>query len=64
MINWIENIQSNLDYSDYLDRIVSGEMERADFVGFISDMLDRGKNKPQRLANFDLIIDSLTVAIE
>lgn len=63
MINWIENIQSNLDYSDYLDRIVSGEMERADFVGFISDTLDRGKNKPQRLANFDLIIDSLAVAI-
>lgn len=64
MVNWIENIQSNLDYSVYLDRIVAGDMERADFIGFISDTLDRGRNKPQRLANFDLIIESLEVAIK
>lgn len=63
MINWIENIQSHLEYSDYLDRIVAGEMGRADFISFISDTLDHGRNQPQRLANFDLVIQSLAVAI-
>jgi hypothetical protein len=63
MINWIENIQSHLEYGDYLDRIVAGEMERADFISFISDTLERGRNHQQRLSNFDLIIESLAVAL-
>lgn len=63
MINWIENIQSHLEYGDYLDQIVAGGMERADFISFISDTLDRGRNQQQRLSNFDLIIKSLAVAL-
>lgn len=63
MVNWIENIQSNLDYGDNLDRIVAGEIDRADFIRYISDKLDGGRNQPQRLSNFNLIIESLAISI-
>ena len=63
MVNWIENIQSNFDYGDYLDRIVSGEIERADFISYVSDKLDGGRNKKERLINFNLIIESLAISI-
>ena len=63
MVSWIENVQSNLEYGENLDRIVAGEMGRADFMSYISDKLDSGRNQQQRLINFDLIIESLAIAI-
>ncbi len=64
MVSWMENIQSNLEYGDNLDRITSGEMTSADFMSYVSDKLDSGRNHAQRLVNFDLIIESLAIQFQ
>lgn len=60
---WIEIIQSELQYGDNLDRIVSGDMDRADFIRYISEKIDGGRNHEQRLSNFILILDSLAISL-
>lgn len=63
MVHWIESIQSDLEYGDNLDRIVTGEIGKADFIRYISEKLDGGRNQNQRLAYFDLIVNSLAISL-
>ena len=63
MMDWIENIQSELEYGENLDHIVSGDMDRTDFIRYISEKLDGGRNHEQRLSNFILILDSLAISL-
>lgn len=59
---WIELVQSNPDYSDYLDNYVEGTLGDDAFIDAISDILGSGED--ERIAmrsNWALAVDALGV---
>ncbi|KAL7522748.1 hypothetical protein ACHAWX_007432 [Stephanocyclus meneghinianus] len=61
MFVWVENAQSDSLYSDALDRYVLGEIDDQELVDTISDRLASGRDKEQRLTNFQLALTALEI---
>lgn len=55
-------IQSYEPYSDALDRFVAGKIDAQYLTDVVSDRLDDGKNKQERLANFLAALEALGVS--
>jgi hypothetical protein len=61
MFVWAELIQLHILYSDALDGYVLGEIEDQELMDIVSDRLDNGRNKEQRLLNFRTAMAAMEV---
>ena len=64
MFAWIELVQSRADYGDNLEKVVSEDIRREEFIDGVSDIL--GMNDMEResmRSNFKLAIEALGVKV-